>query len=210
MYTLGLGLGLQYALHLLIPRLGPLRTLVGGLLILAAAYLAICYIWTPTTPTIVLAPVIFVQGFCIGPVILAAGNVVTANAPVAEVNDISTTYFFVRQLGNTFGVTAATVMFDRRMTLHSSRLLDVSNRLDATTRTTLAQYADLIHRNGGASSNPGLGALQLFQNDVITQSRLFSYIDTYFGLAMLGVVALVSIAIARIRTRIGPHHFLPW
>jgi hypothetical protein len=41
-------------------------------------------------------------------------------------------------------------MFDRRMTLHSSRLLDVSNRLDATTRSTLAQYSDLIHRNGGA------------------------------------------------------------
>ena len=210
MYTLGLGLGLQYALHLLIPRLGPLRTLVGGLLILAAAYLAICYIWTPTTPTIVLAPVIFLQGFCIGPVILAAGNVVSANSPIAQVNDISTTYFFVRQLGNTFGVTAATVMFDRRMTLHSSRLLDVSNRLDATTRSTLAQYADLIHRNGGPRSDPGLGALQLFQNNVITQSRLFSYIDIYFGLAMLGVVALVSIAIARIRTRIGPHHFLPW
>jgi DHA2 family multidrug resistance protein len=210
MYTLGLGLGLQYALHLLIPRLGPLRTLVGGLLILAATYLAICYIWTPTTPTIVLAPVIFLQGFCIGPVILAAGNVVTANAPVAEVNDISTTYFFVRQLGNTFGVTAATVMFDRRMTLHSSRLLDVSNRLDPTTRSTLAQYADLIHRNGGASSNPGLGALQLFQNDVITQSRLFSYIDTYFGLATLGVVALISIAVTRIKPKTGPHHFLPW
>ena len=44
MYTLGLGLGLQYALHLLVPRLGPLRTLVGGLLILVAAYLTICYI----------------------------------------------------------------------------------------------------------------------------------------------------------------------
>ena len=78
------GLGLQYALHLLIPRLGPARTLVGGLLILVAAYPTICYIWTPTTPTIVLAPVIFLQGFCIGPVILAAGNVVTANVPVAR------------------------------------------------------------------------------------------------------------------------------
>src|SRR5271154_5402944 len=52
MYTLGLGLGLQYALHLLIPRLGPVRTLAGGLLILVATYLTICYIWTPTTPTI--------------------------------------------------------------------------------------------------------------------------------------------------------------
>ena len=99
------------------------------------------------------------------------------NAPIADVNDISTTYFFVRQLGNTFGVTAATVLFDRRMTLHSSRLLDMSNRLDPTTRSTLAQYADLIHRNGGATSVPALGALQLFQNNVITQSSLFSYID---------------------------------
>ncbi|MFZ1976143.1 MAG: MFS transporter [Candidatus Acidiferrales bacterium] len=210
MYTLGLGLGLQYALHLLIPRLGPARTLAGGLLILVAAYATICYIWTPTTPTVVLAPVIFLQGFCIGPVILAAGNVVTANVPVAEVNDISTTYFFVRQLGNTFGVTAATVLFDRRMTLHSSRLLDVSNRLDAITRSTLTQYADLIRRNGGGSSDPALGALQLFQNNVITQSRLFSYIDVYFGLATLGVVALVSIAVTKIKFKHGPIHFHPW
>jgi MFS transporter, DHA2 family, multidrug resistance protein len=210
MYTLGLGLGLQLALHVLIPRLGPVRTLGGGLLILVATYLAICYIWTPTTPTIVLAPAIFLQGFCIGPVILAAGNVVTANAPLGEVNDISTTYFFVRQLGNTFGVTAATVLFDRRMTLHSSRLLDISNRLDANTRSTLGQYANLIHRNGGGSSDPGQGALQLFQNNVITQSRLFSYIDIYFGLATLGVVALISIVVSRIKLKRGPIHFHPW
>jgi MFS transporter, DHA2 family, multidrug resistance protein len=210
MYTLGLGLGLQLSLHVLVPSLGPVRTLVCGLLLLVAAYLAICYIWTPTTPTIVLAPAIFLQGFCIGPAILAAGNVVSSNAPIADVNDISTTYFFVRQLGNTFGVTAATVMFDRRMTLHSSRLLDVSNRLDATTRSTLAQYADLIHRNGGATSDPALGALQLFQNNVITQSRLFSYIDIYFGLATLGVVALISIAVTRIKLKRGPTHFHPW
>ena len=210
MYTLGLGLGLQYALHLLVPRLGPVRTLVCGLLLLVATYVAICYIWTPTTPTIVLAPAIFLQGFCIGPVILAAGNVVTSNVPVADVNDISTTYFFVRQLGNTFGVTAANVMFDRRMTLHSSRLLDTANRLDATTRSTLAQYADLIHRNVGATSDPAQGALQLFQNDVITQGRLFSYIDIYFGLATLGVVALISIAVTRIKLKRGPTHFHPW
>src|ERR1700729_454253 len=210
MYTLGLGLGLQLTLHVLIPRLGAVRSLVFGLLLLITTYLAICYIWTPTTPTIVLAPAIFLQGFCIGPVILAAGNVVSANAPIADVNDISTTYFFVRQLGNTFGVTAATVMFDRRMTLHSSRLLDVSNRLDATTRSTLTQYADVIHRNGGAAGGPGLGALQLFQNNVITQSRLFSYIDIYFGLAMLGVVALISIAVSRTKIKRGPIHFHPW
>src|ERR1700678_2521056 len=210
MYTLGLGLGLQYALHLLLPRLGAIRTLFGGLLILVAAYGVICYLWTPTTPTTILAPMLFLQGFCIGPVILAAGNVVSANAPIAEVNDISTTYFFVRQLGNTFGVTAATVLFDRRMTLHSSRLLDVSNRLDPTTTTTLAQYANLIHRHGRPNSVPGAGALQLFQGNVVTQARLFSYIDVSFGLAVIGVVALISIAVSRIKIKGGPIHFHPW
>jgi MFS transporter, DHA2 family, multidrug resistance protein len=210
MYTLGLGLGLQLTLHVIIPRFGPLRTLIFGLLLLIATYVTIFYIWTPTTPTVVLAPAIFLQGFCISPLLIAAGNIVTSNAPLADVNDISTTYFFVRQLGNTLGVTAATVMFDRRMTLHSSRLLDVSNRLDATTRSTLAQYTDLIHRNGGATSVPGLGALQLFQNNVITQSRLLSYIDVYFGLATLGVVALISIAFTKIKPKLGQHHFHPW
>jgi MFS transporter, DHA2 family, multidrug resistance protein len=210
MFTLGLGLGLQLTLHVLIPRLGPVRTLVFGLILLTATYVAIFYIWTPTTPVPVLASAIFLQGFCIAPAIISAGTVVTSNAQAADVNDISTTYFFVRQLGNTFGVTAATVMFDRRMTLHSSRLLDVSNRLDATTRSTLAQYAGLIHRNGGGTSDPVLGALQLFQNNVITQSRLLSYIDIYFGLATLGVVALISIAFTRLKPKIGPRRFHPW
>jgi DHA2 family multidrug resistance protein len=195
MYTLGLGLGLQLTLHQLIPRLGGLPTSAIGLTLLIVTYTSIVYIYTPTTPTTVLAPAIFFQGFSLAPVLIGAANIVTSNVPIADLNDISTTYFFVRQVGNTLGVTAATVMFDRRMTLHSSRLLDIANRLNDTTRATLAQYAALIHRNGGGSSDPGLGALQLFQNNVITQSRLLSYIDIYFGLAVLAAVALVNIAI---------------
>lgn len=210
MYTLGLGAGLQLTVHQILRRLGPVRTLAFGLLLLIATYVMIFYIWTPTTPTVVLAPAIFLQGFCIAPVIIAAGNAVTVTAAVADINDVSTTYFFVRQLGSTLGVTAATVLFDRRMTLHSSRLLDIANRLDATTRSTLAQYANLIHRNGGAGSDPALGALQLFRANVITQSRLLSYIDVYFGLAALGVIALISIAVTKARPKLGRHHFLPW
>jgi DHA2 family multidrug resistance protein len=195
MYTLGLGVGLQLTLHGLIPRLGGARTSAIGLVLLIVTYATIIYIWTPTTPTAVLAPAIFFQGFSLAPALIGSANIVTSNVPMADLNDISTTYFFVRQLGNTLGVTAATVMFDLRMTLHSSRLLDIANRLNTTTRSTLAQYANLIHRNGGGSSDPGLGALQLFQDNVITQSRLLSYIDIYFGLAVLAAVALANIAI---------------
>ena len=210
MYTLGLGMGIQLSLRLLMPHLGPLRTLIMGFAALFATYLTIVYVTTPTTPTALLAPTIFLQGFCIAPTLIAAGNIVTSGATLAEVNDISTSYFFVRQLGNTFAVTGATVLFDHRMTLHSSRLLDVANRLDPTVSSTLSQYAVLIHRNGGGGSNPSLGALQLFQNQVITQSRLLSYVDNYFGLALLAALALLIIAASNLKSRRGPHHFLPW
>ena len=210
MYTLGLGVGIQLSLRLLMPHLGPLRTLIMGFAALFATYLTIVYVTTPTTPTALLAPMIFLQGFCIAPTLIAAGNIVTSGATLAEVNDISTSYFFVRQLGNTFAVTGATVLFDHRMTLHSSRLLDVANRLDPTVSSTLSQYAVLIHRNGGGGSNPSLGALQLFQNQVITQSRLLSYVDNYFGLALLAALALLIIAASNLKSRRGPHHFLPW
>jgi RNA polymerase sigma-70 factor, ECF subfamily len=166
--------------------------------------------WTPTTPTVVLAPAIFFQDFSLSLAIIAAANIATASAPLPDINDISTTYFFVRRLGNIFGVTAATIMFDHRMTFHSSRLLDIANRLDPTVRSTLAQYASLIHRNGGGGSDPVLGALQLFQANVIMQSRLLSYIDIDFGLAMLAVFGLISLAVSQIKPKLGPTRFHPW
>src|SRR5580658_5762308 len=125
-----------------------------------------------------------------------------------DLNEVSTSYFFVRQLGNTFGVTAATVMFDHRQTLHSSRLVDVANRLDPTLQSTLSQYSSLIARDGGAASNPALGAVQIFQSNVITESRLLSYIDIYFGFAVLSVVVLCLIIVLRpkhVSSPVFPH-----
>jgi MFS transporter, DHA2 family, multidrug resistance protein len=210
MYTSGLGVGLVLSLRVLLPRYGGPRTLGLGLCLLIATCASIIYIWTPTTPTAILVPAIFLQGFSLAPTLLGAANIATANSPLPDLNDVSTTYFFVRQLGNTFGVTAATILFDHRMTLHSSRLLDVANRVDPIVRSTLSQYAALIHRNGGGGSNPSLGALQIFQADVITQSRLLSYIDIYFGLAALAAVGLFLLVITRIKNKFANHHFHPW
>jgi MFS transporter, DHA2 family, multidrug resistance protein len=211
MYTLGLGIGLVISLRYLVPKLGGPLTLGLGLFLMAVTCGAIIYIWTPTTPTIVLAPAILLQGLVLAPTIMAAANVSTSNVAVVDLNDVQTAYFFIRQLGNTFGVTAVTILFDHRMTFHSSRILDVSNRLDPRVTTTLSQYAALVHRNGGGGSNPALGALQLFQADVITQSRLLSYIDVYFGLAALAALGLFFLIVARIkRDKITTHHFHPW
>jgi MFS transporter, DHA2 family, multidrug resistance protein len=209
MYTAGLAVGALLSLRVLIPRIGGPWTVMLGFLLLVATYTTIVYTWTPTTPTKILAPILFLQGFSLGPVLIGASNIATSHSSLPDLADVSTSYFFVRQIGNTFGVNAATVLYDRRLTFHSSRILDQANRLNSILRTTLAQYANVVHRNGGGS-NPSLGALQLFQGDVIVQSRLLSHIDIYFCLAALAGIGLILVAIARIERTSRSFHFHLW
>jgi DHA2 family multidrug resistance protein len=199
-YTAGLGIGMIIALRYILPRLGGIGLVALGALMMGAVCVNFIYIWTPTTPTWLLALSTFLQGISLAPLLLGASNVSTGQATLSTQNDVSTSYFFVRQLGNTFGVTAATVMFDHRQTLHSARLVDVANRFDPTLQATLSQYSNLIARNGGAAANPALGAVQIFQSNVITQSRLLSYIDIYFGLAVLSAIILCLLFVSRAKS----------
>src|ERR1700727_3177281 len=196
-YSAGLGIGLMTSLHYVMPRLGGRRMVVLGVVMMCAVCINFIYIWTPTTPTWLLALSTFLQGMSLAPLLLGASTVATGEVAFSDLNEVSTGFFFPRQLGNTFGVTAATVMVDHRQTLHSSRLVDVANRLDPTLQSTLSQYSSLIARDGGAASNPALGAVQIFQSNVITQSRLLSYIDIYFGLAVLSAVVLCLLFVSR-------------
>jgi MFS transporter, DHA2 family, multidrug resistance protein len=210
-YTAGLGVGLLVIVRYVLPRLGGSKVVAVGALMMCAACVNFIYIWTPTTPTWLLALSTFLQGLSIAPLVIGASNVATSQAAFSDLNDVSTSYFFVRQLGNTFGVTAATVIFDHRQTLHSARLVDVANRLNPTLQSTLSQYSNLIARDGGASSNPTLGAIQIFQSNVITQSRLLSYIDIYFGLAVLSAIILFVIIAMRPKSTpssVHPHFHL--
>jgi MFS transporter, DHA2 family, multidrug resistance protein len=209
-FTCGLVSGELITLRLVLGRLGGPKTVAFGLSAMLATTATFVYIWTPTTPTHLLRTFIFLQGLSLAPCLLGASNISTANALPADLNDVSTMFFFVRQLGNTFGVTAATIMFDRRMSFHSSRLLDVANRIDPIVTSTLSAYTNLIHRNGGPGSVPGFGALQMFQRNVVVQSRLLSFIDIYLGLAFLGAVGLVLLLVSRIRYKRGPHCFHIW
>ncbi len=209
-FTLGLGSCNFLSLRVLLPHLGGPKTIGLGLICMIATFSSFIYIWTPTTPTYVLLGFIFLQGASLSPALLGASNISTGNALPADLNDVSTMFFFTRQLGNTFGVTAATVLFDRRMTFHSSRLLDVANHLDPTVTRTLSTYTSLIHRNGGPGSVPAFGALQIFQNNVITQSRLLSFIDIYFGMAVLVGFGVLLLVITRFRLKNGPHCFHVW
>jgi len=205
-YTAGLGIGMIVALRYVLPWLGGFGLVALGALMMGAVCVNFIYIWTPTTPTWLLAVSTFLQGAALAPLLLGASNISTGQATLSNQNDVSTSYFFVRQLGNTFGVTAATVMFDHRQTLHSARLVDVANRLDPAIQLTLSQYSGLIGRSGGAAANPTLGAVQIFQSNVITQSRLLSYIDIYLGLAVLSAVVLCLLFVSRTKGAPMPVH----
>jgi MFS transporter, DHA2 family, multidrug resistance protein len=209
-YTSGLGLGDVLTLRVLIPRLGGPKAIAIGLSAMLVTFSTFVYIWTPTTPTHILMFFIFLQGLSLSPGLLGAANISTANALPADLNDVSTMFFFLRQMGNTLGVTAVTVMFDRRMNFHSARLLDVANRIDPTVTSTLSTYSNLIHRNGVPGSVPGFGALQIFQNNVVVQSRLLSFIDIYLLLAFLVGAGLILLLVARFRYKSGPHCFHIW
>jgi DHA2 family multidrug resistance protein len=204
-FFVGLGTGDTIALKYLLPLLGGRKLLAFSLVGMVAAFSSIIYIWTPTTPSWLLLGAIFLQGLALGPGLLSASNLATSHSSPADLNDVTTMFFFIRQLGNTFGVTAETVAFDRRMTVHSARLLDTANRLDPTVTTRLSAYAHLLHRSG-VPADPALGALQLFQGNVIVQSRLLSFIDIYLGLAVVSAIGLIFVAVGRYEDKYLARH----
>jgi DHA2 family multidrug resistance protein len=99
-------------------------------------------------------------------------------------------------------------MFDHRMTLHSSRRARRGKPAgpDSAIHSVVRQRLDRAQWRR-AGSNPALGALQLFQANIITQSRLLSYIDIYLGLAVLSGVAAALLALARLRPSRGRMHW---
>ena len=63
---LGLGTGLLISLRILLPRLGGVAHDRLGLLMMIATFVSIAYIWTPTTPTVILDAGYFASGFLAG------------------------------------------------------------------------------------------------------------------------------------------------
>jgi MFS transporter, DHA2 family, multidrug resistance protein len=198
-YAFGFGTAAILTLRVFIARFGSYRSAAAGMVLLAAVFVTFIYSWTPSTPGDLLAAMLFLQGVGLGLAVVGVGSSVTGQVAAGDIWEGDTTYFFVRQLGNTFGLTAVTILFDRRMTLHSSRLLDVANRLDPTTSATLSSYAALVIHSAGAGIDPHLGALALFLNNVVTQSRLLSYIDISFFLAALGVAGAIAAIVSQNR-----------
>jgi DHA2 family multidrug resistance protein len=174
----------------LMPKIGSRAVLALGFAVFSIGGLGFVYFLTPTTPAWVLAALLFPNGIALGWLIVGLTNLAMTGVQPAYVSETDTAFRFVRQIGGNLGVTAAAVLLDWRLTLHSSRLLDVANRLDPKAHAALRSYADIVAQRAGPATAPIPGGFQLFQNGVLQQARLLTYVDIFWCLTILGVIGL--------------------
>ena len=209
-YSTGLFCGGLLCVRVLLPRWGGFFTATTSFTLLCVIYFASIDLWTPETPTHALALLKFAEGFVSGPMWFSVSNVAVGQIELPRLSEADATYYFVRQMGNTLGVTAATVLLDRRLTFHSSRLLDTANRLDATTTRFLNTLAVTVAKNAGGSTRPEWGALQLFQDAVGVQSRLLAFVDVSYFLGIVCAAGIVLSLLCRAEIRKKVFHTHPW
>jgi MFS transporter, DHA2 family, multidrug resistance protein len=207
-YCAGLFCGGLLSLRIFLPKLGGLYAALLGFSLLLVCYVTSIDLWTPDTPTYVLVLIMFGQGFAIGPMWFSVANLAVGQVALPRLSEAEATYYFVRQMGNSFGVSAASVLFDRRLTLHSSRLLDTANRLDPATARFLRAVGTTVAKNTGGSTHPDWGALQIFQQLVGVQSRLLAFVDISYFLAIVCAVGVFLVLLTREEVRRALHHHI--
>jgi DHA2 family multidrug resistance protein len=210
LYASGLFVGGMLAIRVLLPRFGGFFTLVFGFSVLLVSLLVSVDLFTPDTPTPTLIAIVAVQGFAVAPMWFGVSNVTVGQIALPRLSEADATYYFVRQLGNSFGVTFASVVFDRRLTFHSSRLLDTANRLDPTTARYLKAFAATVARNAGGGNQPALGSLQIFQQLIGVQSRLLAFVDISYCLGILCAVGILLAVLMRANVRKALHQIHVW
>ena len=197
--TVGLFLGVSFAVWIGIPRFSGAKTAGLGIILFGIANAIFVLIWTDMTPGNYIAYVLFLLGIGSGLLLAGISLLSTGTLEKRFQNEAASSYFFLRQVGASLGVSAAAVLIDQRMTVHSSRLLDTANRLDPMVQRVLRDFASLISARANGTSVSDPGNYELFQGLVVTQARLLAFIDICFCLAVAAVIGLIVLAIARWR-----------
>jgi MFS transporter, DHA2 family, multidrug resistance protein len=197
--TIGLFLGVSCAVWIGVPRFGGAKTAGLGMALFGLANTIFVFIWTDSTPGHDIASVLLLHGIGTGLLLAGASLVSTGTLDRRFQNEAASSYFFLRQLGASLGVTAAAVLIDQRMTVHSSRLLDTANRLDPAVERVLRDFSSLLALRANGTSVPHPGNYELFQGLVVTQARLLAFIDICFCLAVAAGIGLIVVAVARWR-----------
>ena len=171
----------------LLPRLNVRIILLIALAVFLVGNAGMVFTLTPDTPGPVIATLLLFHGMSIGMLLVTAGNFALGAVDLRLISFGASIYVFCRQLGTALGVTATVILIDVRESLHSARLLDTANRFSPQLRVfTMMLRSRIAHLGLGST---GAGADQTFSDLVITQSRLLSYIDVFWVLQLVAIVA---------------------
>jgi hypothetical protein len=173
--TIGMFLGVSFAVCIGVPRFSGAKTAGLEIILFGVANAIFVLIWTDRTPDNDIAYVLFLLGIGSGLLLAGISLLSTGTLERRFQDEPASCYFFLRQVGASLGVSAAAVLIDQRMTMHSSRLLDTANRLDPVVQRVLRDFASLIaaRAHGTGVSDPG--NYQLFQGLVVTQARFVGF-----------------------------------
>jgi MFS family permease len=160
----------------LIMKAGGGFVLVVALAVEIISQLLFLHYLTPETPDHDLWLPLALNGVFIALSVPTLGIVAFANIDSQDASNARAMYYGCRQFGASLGVTLATVLIDRRMSLHSARLLD--------------SYAARNHSVVSVASNVGERALSAM---VKRQSTVLSYADVFLVMSAVAATTLVLV-----------------
>ncbi len=116
---------------------------------------------------------------------LAVSSLTPADVPQgAALNNM------MRQLGGSFGISIVNTYSERRLALHRVDLISHVTAGDPLTVSRLNGYTSYFQSKGGTWLDAHQKAMGLIDLNVVKQSTMLSYIDTYLLIGLLFVLAL--------------------
>jgi Ca2+-transporting ATPase len=113
---------------------------------------------TPDTPALNLYLILVLHGISLGIMVPAVSAILTATSVTRYLSFDMAIYYLFRGLGGVAGVSAIVALLDVRETFHSSRLLDVADRLSPSVDRLLVQLGQLLHAKGLSPDTAQLGS----------------------------------------------------
>jgi MFS transporter, DHA2 family, multidrug resistance protein len=186
----GLVLAVRY-----VHKLSPQVVILLGLSIFAVTNYLLTLQLTPETPALNLYLILVLHGTSLGMQVPAVSGILMGKSSPRYLAYDMAIYYHLRGLGSVLGVSASVALLDIRLTFHSSRLLDVANRLSPTADRVLTQLSHVLHAKGLLPGTVQHASYQVFQGFVVKQSDTLAYIDIFWcfqWLALAGIAVVLA------------------
>ena len=105
-------------------------------------------------------------------------------------------YLCLRQLGGSWGIAILTILIDRRRSFWSSRLGEHINDYNLTAQEALRQGTAALQLAGFPHEQAQTGAMHLLRVDLLVQSTVNAFVDTYLYQFLVGGAAILLILLS--------------